>query len=332
MVLKHQQQIRIKSRPPSELALALTELNWTRARHLLTSLNGRKLAALWSTRNGFFDGAKDAHVLPLHQATAVVGVPLDLVHLLLQAYPAAVQAVESSYRRLPLHCACRTTADPALIQMLLMADADYISVENSSAVKQQLVSACLQPDELGRLPLHYALSNGAVPETIEHLLGAGAAAAQGEDGRGWTPLHVAASVGCSLAVMQQIYSAYPPAVLQRTILGSTPLQCLNKTVLLREQLKEFLKEAMAKEYGKASAGRSQSRKTPSRMVSSPALLEEFSSLPNTNKETTVAVVSSRSRSASHDGFVPPTARQHRLRLGGKRPKDKPLLIESSIFV
>ena len=243
-------------RPPSALALALAEHDWTRAHNLLqgsgSGSNAKKLASRWSTLQGFFEGLKDASVLPLHQAASsqttaasAAAMPMDLLHLLLTSYPAAIQQAESSYQRLPLHCACRTAADPVMIQCLLRADQDYIRQKNTAEKDHGmvLVSSCLQPDALGRLPLHYALSNGADPAVVEMLLQAAPAAAQGVDTRGWMPLHVAVSMGASLSVVQQIYQAYPTAIVMRTLQGSTPMRCLNKMVRHREQLKAFLKQA-----------------------------------------------------------------------------------------
>jgi len=63
------------------------------------------------------------------------------------------------------------------------------------------------------------------------------------DSRGWTPLHVAASAGCALAVLQQVYEVFPSAVVHRTKRGSTPRQCVPTTVPHRVELKQFLKQA-----------------------------------------------------------------------------------------
>jgi hypothetical protein len=224
-----------RNRPPSELSLALVALDWPKAVQLLRSRHAMKLAARWSTLQGFFEGLKDAHVLPLHQACAVAGVDLNVIYALVEVYPSAVQMAESSYQRLPLHCACRTAADPLVVKALLEAE--------RTQLKQRTSWSCLQPDLLQRLPLHYALSNGAHPETIRLLLQANPQAAAGVDRRGWTPLHVATSMGCSVDVLQQVYTAYPAAIALRTLQGSSPARCLHRTVRHRPQLKEFLRQA-----------------------------------------------------------------------------------------
>lgn len=92
-------------------------------------------AKVWGWRQGFFEGLKDSNVLPLHECLVSNG-PIELVHALVQAYPKGVRQKESSYQRLPLHCACRKNANPKVIQLLLEAYAD----------------AALVADSLGRLP------------------------------------------------------------------------------------------------------------------------------------------------------------------------------------
>ena len=290
-----------KRRSPSELALALADLNWTRATDLLRSGKGAKLASRWSTLQGFFEGLKDAQVLPLHQASAVAQVPVDVVQLLLQTYPAAVQETESSYQRLPLHCACRTAADPLVVRLLLQADWDFAGRQQDSPV----TPACLQPDVLGRLPLHYALSNGAHPETIRALLQAAPQSAQGVDARGWTPLHVACSTGCSLTILQQLYAAYPPAICMSTVQGSSPARCLHKQAPNRWQLKDFLKRAKL-EYESNEKLPCLTRRPQcpeqqgrgiDRTASSPAVFQRHAA-PSASRGIT--------RSASHDGTAVPS--------------------------
>jgi hypothetical protein len=58
------------------------------------------------------------------------------------------------------------------------------SKRNARSPRNEPVGTCLQPALLQRLPLHYSLSTGALPETIR-------LATLGVDRRGWSPLHVA---------------------------------------------------------------------------------------------------------------------------------------------
>ena len=82
-----------------------------------------------------FEGIKDSNVLPIHEA--LVGcAPYRVIEALLYAYPDSVYCKESSYQRLPLHCACRKNAQIIVVELLLKHYAD----------------AALAPDSLGRLP------------------------------------------------------------------------------------------------------------------------------------------------------------------------------------
>jgi ankyrin repeat protein len=103
--------------------------------------------------------------------------------------------------------------------------------------------AALIPDSLGRLPLHYALSNGADPSIVNALLRRAPDACRGVDGKGWTPLHVACSVGAGLPVIQALVEMYPEAVVFRTSKGSSPAALLPPNCSDRAEIKDMLKQA-----------------------------------------------------------------------------------------
>jgi len=194
----------------SHLSSAITQEQWERVVQLCQG--SPKEAKKWTTRHGLFEGIKDANVLPIHEAL-VAGAPYPIIEALVNAYPDCVFCKESSYQRLPLHCACRKNALPDVVDLLLRKYAD----------------GALTPDSLGRLPLHYALSNGANPNIINCILRHRPNSARGFDKRGWTPLHVACGVGADISVIKSIIDCYPEAVLMRTNKGSTAKQCLSLT-------------------------------------------------------------------------------------------------------
>lgn len=99
------------------------------------------------------------------------------------------------------------------------------------------------PDNLGRLPLHYALSNGADPLIVNALVEKAPDACRGTDNRGWTPLHVACSVGATLPVIERILELYPEAVVFRTDKGSSPSALIPKECSFRAEVREILKQA-----------------------------------------------------------------------------------------
>ena len=54
-------------------------------------------AKVWSSQAGFFDGDHDSHVLPIHVACSL-HAPLDVIKALVEAYPDALSAKESSFK------------------------------------------------------------------------------------------------------------------------------------------------------------------------------------------------------------------------------------------
>lgn len=204
------------------LSVAIASFNWPKAEIL--AKEEPSLAAMWNKRLGLFDGVKNAHCVAIHEA-CISTAPASTVQAILEAHPDGIRTKESSYSRLPLHCACkRASADPSVVAILINAHK----------------SACLVPDSMGRLPLHYALSNGADATIIYMLLSSQPDAAKGVDLSGWSPLHVACSVGNKRAIIS-LLEIYPEATFARTDNGSTPLLCLSKTMQNRDEVKQLLK-------------------------------------------------------------------------------------------
>jgi Ankyrin repeats (3 copies) len=212
----------------SELSLALADLDWVRAEYIVQSKPHQ--ASQWVVRHGLFEGVRDAHCLPLHES-CITSAPASTVKAILCANLSAARTRETAYRRLPLHCVCRRRE----------------STNDCSDIVRDLINAypagCLVPDDLGRLPIHYALSNGAPAHVIHMLLSANPKAARGVDNRGWTPLHVACSAGASLSVIQALLQECPEAVVLHTKKGSIPIQCLPNNMSDRHKAKQLLKEA-----------------------------------------------------------------------------------------
>ncbi|GAX28847.1 hypothetical protein FisN_20Lh143 [Fistulifera solaris] len=223
----------------NKLSLALMDQQWTVALKLVQEKP--KLASHSFVLQGFFDGLKDATVFPLHQACACPQVPAVLIEALIQAFPAALYKPESSYQRIPLHCACRTSARPAVIAALLRGASLTSSGVNESDPAHDM---CLHKDNLQRIPLHYALSNQADVATVRLLLEACPVSTYAVDQRGWTPLHVAASVSCHrLEVFQWLLESNPAAASAVTLQGSLPQQVLQKSNPHYAAMLQLLKDA-----------------------------------------------------------------------------------------
>ena len=260
------------------LSRAIVEEQWTRVLKLATPSHAQH----WTQHQGFFDGTISARVLPLHQVLVIGGgktglaikassaptsfvledtdegapsqdhivqdgrVPLVVVQALVRAYPASLSKAESSYERLPLHCLCRKPHQHVLgtVQWML----------------QEYPHACLVPDALERLPLHYALSNGAPWSWIQALLLVQPKAAQGVDIRGFAPLHVACAHGASPAIIRLLLQAYPEAVWIQSKSGISIRHCLSpssptsggKSRNDRRQILQMLQEARRRSRGPPS--------------------------------------------------------------------------------
>jgi ankyrin repeat protein len=221
----------------NKLSLALMDQQWTVALKLVQEKP--KLASHSFVLQGFFEGLKDATVFPLHQACACPQVPVALIEALIQAFPAALYKPESSYQRIPLHCACRTGARPAVIAALLRGASLTISGVNESDPAHDM---CLQKDNLQRIPLHYALSNQADAATVRLLLEACPISTHAVDQRGWTPLHVAASCH-RLEVLRWLLEANPAAASAVTLQGSLPQQVLQRSNPQYAVMLQLLKDA-----------------------------------------------------------------------------------------
>jgi len=98
-------------------------------------------------------------------------------------------------------------------------------------------AASVDRDLIGRVPLHYALSNGATLEVVEVLINAAVQAygsnANGSreicsvaDLNGWLPIHVACFMGASARVLAILVKAFPEGVDMETKKNSTPLTLL----------------------------------------------------------------------------------------------------------
>jgi len=120
---------------------------------------GRLIAALLKVRP---DGAQQLDgegLLPLHIAARSCA-PVDVLELLIQAYPDGMRAMDATSYRLPLHFACTRKANLECIRVLLAANPVAASYEDGDA----------------HTPAQLAASHGAGEEAVQLLMAAAAAA------------------------------------------------------------------------------------------------------------------------------------------------------------
>uniref|UniRef100_A0A7S2EDY6 Uncharacterized protein n=1 Tax=Ditylum brightwellii TaxID=49249 RepID=A0A7S2EDY6_9STRA len=169
-------------------------------------------AAVWTKRVGFFKGEHWSCVLPIHQACALCA-PKDVIDSLIIAYPKGVQAIESEFKRLPLHIACLNGCLVDVIELLLSYNPLGAQIK----------------DSIGRVPIHYACCNGSDPDVLDCLLSVNPATAKIADKAGWLPIHVACIKGVSMESIRKLLDANPSSVASETAKGSTPLRLISKT-------------------------------------------------------------------------------------------------------
>eukprot|EP00873_Tetraselmis_striata_P026879 jgi/Tetstr1/447143/TSEL_034580.t1 len=120
--------------------------------------------------------------------------PLEVLDLLLDAFPGDVKGPPDTYGRLPLHVAA-SEGKFEMVRRLL----------------QPFPAAAAVPDNDKRLPLHILLKMQAEPDLVLDVLRHNPAAAAACDGDGWLPLHWAAAREASVAVVEAILQEHPGA-------------------------------------------------------------------------------------------------------------------------
>ncbi|KAL7530883.1 hypothetical protein ACHAWF_003551 [Thalassiosira exigua] len=125
-----------------------------------------------------------------------------------RASPKCLAKKESLHKWLPTHIACLSNAPADVIEYLA----------------HKYAKGTLDPDIRGRLPLHYACSNGASIDVlmINRLSGLHA------DSNDWLPLHVAACFGASTEVVKELVSMCPAAAVMKTKEHNTPIKLAEK--------------------------------------------------------------------------------------------------------
>ncbi len=211
----------------SKLPLHLFEQDWNAA---IAEIECHpRDAKIWELRSGFFDGAHETSVLPLHIACSL-HAPLHVVKAIVEAYPEALRMKDTTFKRLPIHVACQFSERPEVIEYLIKEDR----------------ATTLEPDVSGRLPIHYALSNASDLKVIQTLLDANPASASYADYSGWLPIHVAINFGASTQVIKELIDANPASVTLKTKKGSTTIKMAEKvSTKNKAEILKLLKDSEA---------------------------------------------------------------------------------------
>lgn len=143
---------------------------------------------------------RDAHnrrrwMLPL-AILLCLNPPLSTVRAVYQAYPAAIQAVDSAKGATPLLYACSFEASASVVKFLI----------------EQYPHAIRIPRKDGATALAMACSYKSPPEVLELLIQQWPQGIQHTSIDGWYPIHAAVACEAPVQTIQQLYQAYPEAV------------------------------------------------------------------------------------------------------------------------
>jgi hypothetical protein len=175
----------------------------------------------------FMGGYRNAEVYPIHLALSCSDVPMEFILGCVSIYPDSVRKRETGYKRNVLHIAFRSGVPDNIISYLI----------------QLYPGAASQQDCLGRLPLHYAMSNVRSKSIIQELLNVYPEAVKSWDVSGWTPLHIAAGTYTTEEIMNLLVTMAPEMVAFKTDRGSTPLEiALRSTKNNKDEIVPILKK------------------------------------------------------------------------------------------
>jgi len=215
--------IRRNSKTACDLQKAIINNSWTEARSIVKTMSNtcRKHAISPS----FF--GQTSELLPIHQACACKGVPLDFLQALILAYPESILKPETGLNRIPIHIAVKS----------------QISKENILFLVHYHPDSARKKDSLGRVALHYALSNLLPLNIISPLIEACPDSVAAVDNFNWTPLHVAVNMSAPSEVVSMLLHARPEVVAMKTQGGSTPLKlALESNSIDKEMIVSMLME------------------------------------------------------------------------------------------
>ena len=155
----------------------------------------------------FMGSSRTSEVLPIHLALSEADVPIELIQALVRAHPDSVRKTETGYERNCIHIALKSFASDAVVSYLI----------------QLYPEACQMQDSLGRLPLHYSISNVHSLPLIQEVIHVYPEAVKAWDNKGWTPLMVACQTYSSPDLIRILLSIAPETILMTTKKGSTAL-------------------------------------------------------------------------------------------------------------
>ena len=135
------------------------------------------------------------------------GCSIEIMEMLLHAYPQACLCATENTNQVPLHYCILFRAPYDVFRLVCNCCPEAISAK----------------DYAGRMPLHVAARNHCAGNIISFLMKRLPASVQAEDKYGNTPLSIACEHGALLPILRSIYEAWPFAIHKSDFEGRTPL-------------------------------------------------------------------------------------------------------------
>jgi hypothetical protein len=155
----------------------------------------------------FMNINEDSLVLPIHVALTKADVTLEFLEALIFAYPNSLKKQDSVHRRGCLHIAVKSRVPDHIISYLLRMYPEGVTLQ----------------DSMGRVPLHYAVSNLRSLSLLSELIAACPRSIWAQDRVGWSPLHVAAGTLASSDIVKLFLSKSKEIITLTTTKGRTPM-------------------------------------------------------------------------------------------------------------
>jgi hypothetical protein len=192
--------------------------------------NGR-LASKYRRYPQFMNNKEDSFVLPIHVALTKADVTIEFIEALIFAYPNSLKKRESSQHKNCLHIAIKSRVPDNIILYLIRAYPEGGKLQ----------------DLMGRIPLHYSISNLRSLSLISTLIAVCPRSIRAQDKMGWSPLHVAADTLSSLDVIKLLSSESQETIFLTTMRGRTPLVVAKESDSKNKQeIVDFLQNAQKK--------------------------------------------------------------------------------------
>lgn len=162
----------------------------------------------------------------LHYAAALgPRATVELINLLVAAYPTGAAEKEKKNGSYPLHYACAFKATCAVIDALASA----------------YPSTTMETDDAQNLPIHLAIIKGVETDAILKLIEISPESVAVKDGKGRLPIHLALAFDASPKTVEALILAYPESLAETDATGRLPIHLAFKYKVYLETIEMLIR-------------------------------------------------------------------------------------------